>query len=108
MLGPSISHPVSRMLTARRFSLSARSGCAANGSAGKKVAEDNKMKHEVEMKSDHLGVERGGIELKVSGDGSSIGTLSISNGTVKWYPKNLKKKCALFSWEEFNDNWVAD
>jgi len=60
------------------------------------------MKHELEMKSEHLGVERGGIELKISGDGSSIGTLSISNATIKWYPKNSKKKCASFSWEDFN------
>ena len=60
------------------------------------------MKHKLEMKSEHLSIGRSGIELKISGDGSSIGTLSISNATIKWYPKNLKTKCASFSWEEFN------
>lgn len=41
------------------------------------------MKHELEIKSEHLGVERGSIELKIFGDERSIGTLLISNDTIK-------------------------
>lgn len=59
------------------------------------------MKHVMEMKTEYLGVQRGGIQLKITGDGVAIGTLEVSNATLKWYPKSSKKKCAPFSWEEF-------
>ena len=60
------------------------------------------MKHEIEMKAEHLGVEKSGIELKVVGGGNTIGTLFVSNARLVWYPKNSKKRKASYSWEEFD------
>jgi len=65
------------------------------------------MKHTMEMAAEYLGVERGGIEFRIAGDGEAIGRLAVSNAKVTWYPKHSKKKCASMSWEEF-DALMAD
>lgn len=60
------------------------------------------------MKTKNLGVERGGVDFVVKGDNKTIGTLSVSNGSIKWYPKGAKKRCAEYSWEDFAEKVKND
>ena len=66
------------------------------------------MKHAMDMETKSLGVERGGVDFVIKGDGTTIGTLSVSNGSIKWYPKGSKKKCANYTWEDFAEKVKDD
>ena len=66
------------------------------------------MKHVMEMKTKDLGVERGGIDFVVKGDNVTIGTLSVSKGRIKWYPRGAKKRCAEYTWEQFDEKVKDD
>ena len=59
------------------------------------------MAQTIIMQTDCLHVKKGGIELHVTNGKDKMGRLMVSNGTIKWYPKNAKKGIAL-TWEKFD------
>ena len=53
------------------------------------------------MKTECVHIKRGGIELQVNRGNKVFGTLTVSNATISWFPKNAKKSME-FSWVDFD------
>jgi hypothetical protein len=60
--------------------------------------------HSLEFKiSQWVEIGRKDLNLKVYSDGSLLGTLKISQGSIDWSPGGFKKeKPHVISWEEFD------
>ena len=69
------------------------------------------MSHRVQLKTEFLHVEKGGVVFSVQTNGKQFGTLEITNASMMWYPRASKSKNSAFklSWEQFQqlltDHW---
>lgn len=53
------------------------------------------------MKTECVHIKRGGIELQVNRGNKVFGTLTVSNATISWFPKNARKPIE-FNWPDFD------
>ncbi len=60
------------------------------------------MAQTVVLQTECLHVKKGGIDLHVTKDGKTIGTLKVSNGAIEWCPRNKKQGIKL-NWTKFDD-----
>ena len=61
------------------------------------------MATEVTLKTGCLHVKRGGITLRISDTNKgSMGRLTITNGSLTWFPDD-KQKGYVFTWKELGD-----
>ncbi|QDV45894.1 hypothetical protein Enr13x_57970 [Stieleria neptunia] len=58
-------------------------------------------KHEVEFDVPKRPLGRADIEFTVKADGSVLGTLTVSNGSLVWFPKGTTNGCKM-GWSKFD------
>ena len=58
-------------------------------------------KHEVAFDVPKRPLGRADIEFTVKADGAVLGTLTVSNGSLVWFPKGTTKGCKM-GWSKFD------
>ena len=59
-------------------------------------------KHDVKFSIPSRSLGRADVEFVVRRDGSVLGTLTVSNGSIVWFPKNASYGCKM-SWKRFDE-----
>ncbi len=60
-------------------------------------------KHNVSFSIPQRDLGRADVEFLVKQDGSVLGTLAVSNGSLVWFPKGASYGCKM-GWTKFNEN----
>ena len=59
-------------------------------------------KHNVSFSVPQRKLGRADVEFLVKRDGTVLGKLAVSSGSVVWFPKNTSYGCKV-TWQKFND-----
>ena len=58
-------------------------------------------KHDVRFEVPRRPLGRADVEFQVKSDGSILGTLTVSNGSIVWFPRGTTNGCKM-GWAKFD------